>query len=137
MHCRAMSPQQTHYQRIGGEAGVRALADRFYDHMDALPEAWDLRKLHAQDLGDSRQKLFDFLSGWLGGPQRYIEKHGSPMLRRRHLPFPIDDRARDQWMHCMQLALQEVVADAALRDALHSAFLKVADHMRNQPSSPQ
>ncbi len=127
-----MSAIQTHYERIGGEATVRALVDRFYDHMDELPEVWDIRKMHAEDLAGSRQKLFDFLSGWRGGPQLYVEKHGQPLLRRRHLPFPINDQARDQWMHCMQRALTEVVEDAGLRDELLRAFQKVADHMRNQ-----
>lgn len=122
----------THYQRIGGEAGVRTLVDRFYDHMDELPEAWGIRKLHAESLANSRDKLFDFLSGWLGGPQLYKQKHGEPFLRRRHLPFPIGDTERDQWMHCMKLALDEVVADEKLRSELYQAFFKVADHMRNQ-----
>lgn len=123
---------QNHYQRIGGEAKVRQLVDRFYDHMDELPEVWGIRKLHAASLDGSRQKLFDFLSGWMGGPQLYVQKHGHPMLRKRHLPFPIGDDERDQWMHCMQLALDEVVEDERLRAELYQAFLKVADHMRNQ-----
>jgi hemoglobin len=122
----------THYQRIGGEAKVRQLVDRFYDHMDELPEVWGIRKLHAGSLAGSRQKLFDFLSGWMGGPQLYVEKHGHPMLRRRHLPFPIGEAERDQWMQCMKLALQEVVEDEKLRNELYQAFFKVADHMRNQ-----
>ena len=122
----------SHYERLGGEARVRALVDRFCDHMDELPEVWGIRRMHAEDLAGSRQKLFDFLSGWLGGPQLYVEKHGQPFLRRRHLPFPIDDAARDQWMHCMQLSLAEVVEDAGLRNELLRAFQKVADHMRNQ-----
>lgn len=122
----------SHYQRIGGEAKVRQLVDRFYDHMDELPEVFGIRKLHAESLSGSRQKLFDFLSGWMGGPQLYVQKHGEPFLRRRHLPFPIGDAERDQWMHCMKLALDEVVEDEKLRDELYQAFVKVADHMRNQ-----
>ena len=126
-----MTPQ-THYERLGGEAKIRQLVDRFYDHMDELPETWDIRKLHAEDLAGSRQKLYDFLTGWTGGPQLYVEKHGPVMLRRRHLHFPIGDAERDQWMHCMKLALDEVVDDAKLRAELYQAFVKVADHMRNQ-----
>jgi len=57
--------------------------------MDELPEVYGIRKMHAEDLSGSRQKLFDFLSGWMGGPQLYVEKHGHPMLRRRHLHFSI------------------------------------------------
>lgn len=125
-------PPQTHYQRIGGEAKINQLVQRFYDHMDELPETYGIRKLHAEDLASSRQKLFEFLSGWMGGPPLYIDKYGHPMLRRRHLPFAIGDSERDQWMHCMQLALDEVVSDEGLRHELYQAFFKVADHMRNQ-----
>jgi hemoglobin len=128
---------QTHYQRIGGEAAIQQLVQRFYDHMDELPETYGIRKLHAEDLSGSRQKLFDFLSGWMGGPPLYTDKHGHSMLRRRHLHFAIGEAERDQWMHCMQLALDEVVADENLRQELYRAFMKVADHMRNQAADQQ
>jgi len=124
--------QFTDYQRIGGEAKVRELVRRFYELMDALPEAYGIRKLHAADLQSANDKLFMFLSGWLGGPQLFVEAFGHPMLRRRHLPFAIGDVERDQWMLCMNQALDEVVEDAALRAALSEAFSKVADHMRNR-----
>ncbi len=123
---------QTHYQRIGGATKLHELVQRFYDHMDELPETYGIRKLHADDLSGSRQKLFDFLSGWMGGPPLYTDKHGHPMLRRRHLPFSIGESERDQWMHCMQLALNEVVSEEKLRGELFRAFMKVADHMRNK-----
>lgn len=126
----------THYERIGGEEKIRALVTRFYDHMDELPETYGIRKLHAEDLSGSRQKLYDFLTGWMGGPQLYVEKHGHPMLRRRHLPFSIGNSERDQWMYCMRLALNEVVEDEKLRAELLQAFIKVADHMRNQSPQP-
>ncbi len=122
----------SHYERIGGDAGVRALTERFYQLMDELPEAYGIRKLHAQDLAHSTQKLYEFLSGWMGGPQLYVEKHGHPMLRRRHLPFPIGEAERDQWLLCMRQALDDVVADAGLRQELYAAFAKVAEHMRNR-----
>lgn len=127
---------QTHYERIGGETVVRALVRRFYQIMDELPETYGIRKLHAKDLTGSEEKLFEFLSGWMGGPPRYIEKHGHPMLRRRHLPFPIGETERDQWMLCMRQALAETVPDAGLRAELDAAFLKVADHMRNRATNP-
>jgi hemoglobin len=127
---------ETHYERIGGEAKLRELVDRFYQIMDELPEAYGIRKLHGRDLSPSRQKLFDFLSGWMGGPQRYVQKHGHPMLRRRHLPFAIGDAERDQWLMCMDMALAEVVADENLRRELEAAFAKVADHMRNRAAHP-
>ena len=87
--------QQTPYELLGGEAAVRRLVDLFYDHMDRDPAAADIRALHAQSLRASRDKLFLFLSGWLGGPNLYVERYGHPMLRRRHLPFPIGIRERE------------------------------------------
>jgi hemoglobin len=126
--------QQTHYQRIGGAEKVRALVRRFYELMDELPEAYGIRKLHADDLQGANDKLFKFLSGWMGGPQLFIEQYGHPMLRRRHLPFAIGNAERDQWMMCMNQALGEVVEDEALRHELSDAFAKVADHMRNRES---
>jgi hemoglobin len=128
-----MEPLQTPYEQLGGEAGVRALVDRFYDLMDSLPEAAEIRALHAKSLRGSREKLFLFLSGWLGGPPLYQQRYGHPMLRRRHLPFRIGQRERDQWMHCMRQAMADVGIEPSLRAQLEQAFFRTADHMRNQP----
>lgn len=125
--------ENPHYDRIGGEAKVRELVDRFYDLMDTLPQAQPLRSMHARDLRVSREKLFMFLSGWLGGPQLYIEKYGHPRLRQRHMPFAVDADARDQWMQCMIQAMEDVGIEESLREELKAAFYKTADFMRNQP----
>lgn len=122
----------SHYQRIGGADKVRALVHRFYQIMDELPEAYGIRKLHPDDLSGSEDKLFKFLSGWMGGPQLFVQEYGHPMLRQRHLPFPIADAERDQWLMCMRQALLEVVEEEALREELMRALIKVADHMRNR-----
>jgi hemoglobin len=122
----------THYERIGGEQKIRALVQRFYELMDELPEAYGIRKMHEDDLQKISDKLFKFLSGWMGGPQLFVEQYGHPMLRRRHFPFAIGDAERDQWMLCMNQALNDVVEDAELCQELSTAFAKVADHMRNQ-----
>ena len=122
----------TPYQRIGGEAGVRALVQRFYVLMDTLPEAYGIRKLHAPDLSGAEEKLFMYLTGWLGGPQLYVEKFGHPMLRARHLPFPIGIDEAAQWMLCMREAMQECIADDALRASLDKALTDLALHMRNK-----
>lgn len=123
---------QNHFDRLGGAEKIRALVHRFYQLMDELPESYGIRKLHAEDLQGSEDKLFKFLNGWMGGPQLYVQEYGHPMLRRRHLPFPISESERDQWLMCMDLALAEVVKDTALRTELSAAFAKVGDHMRNQ-----
>jgi hemoglobin len=123
---------RSYYERIGGEEGVHRLVHRFYELMDTLPEAKGIRALH-EDMGRAEQKLFMFLSGWMGGPPLYAEQFGHPRLRMRHMPFPISESERDQWMTCMSRALDEAVDDAALRDELKDAFYKIADFMRNQP----
>ena len=125
--------ESTPYELIGGEAGVRELVDRFYDYMDSESEASGVRGLHAKSLRASREKLFLFLSGWLGGPDLYVQKYGHPMLRRRHLPFAINKAMRDQWMYCMNKALADMPIEQALRARLSQAFMATANHMRNQP----
>jgi hemoglobin len=100
--------------------------------MDAEPEFAGIRKLHRADLGPAREKLYLFLSGWLGGPQLYAEKFGHPMLRARHLPFAIGEAERDLWLACMTRAMKEIGVEEALRAQLLAAFFKTADWMRNQ-----
>ncbi|MEW6764562.1 MAG: group II truncated hemoglobin [Pseudomonadota bacterium] len=124
--------QPTPYERIGGEEGVRRLTRRFYAVMRELPSARELLAIH-RDLEDSEQKLFEFLSGWLGGPQLFMERHGHPRLRMRHMQVAVDINMRDQWMHCMRHALDETVEDPAFREELYQALWSVADHMRNRP----
>ncbi|MBT8438463.1 MAG: group II truncated hemoglobin, partial [Gammaproteobacteria bacterium] len=113
--------------------GVRRLVDIFYDYMDELDEAKQIRSLHAKSLKASREKLFLFLSGWLGGPDLYVQKYGHPMLRRRHLPFSIGLQERDEWMHCMNKALADMQLDPEIEQKLLKAFMQTADHMRNKP----
>ena len=120
------------YETIGGEQTLRTLIDRFYDLMDAQPEAAGIRALHPEDLTESRNKLFWFLSGWSGGPPLYIERFGHPRLRARHLPFSIGEAERDQWLWCMNRAMEEVIAYGLLRIQLSHAFAQIADFMRNR-----
>lgn len=126
-----MAAPATPYEALGGADGLRRLVDRFYGLMDELPEAYAVRQLHPEDLSGSAQSLFEFLSGWLGGPPLYTQKNGHPRLRMRHLPYRIGQRERDEWMLCMREALMEQVPDTHLRDALLRAFDGMADHMLN------
>ena len=126
----------TPYDRIGGEAGLRRMTRRMYALMDALPEAAAVRRLHPPSLDGSEQKLFEFLSGWLGGPPLFTQKHGAPMLRARHLPFAIGMDEASGWLACFHGALTETVEDAELRDFLWSRIEPLALHMRNQQALP-
>jgi len=126
-------PTITAYELLGGEAALRQLVERFYQHMNTLPQARGIRKMHAADLGGAKDKLFKFLSGWMGGPDLFIEEYGHPRLRARHFPFPIGEDERDQWMLCMDKALDETPMDEGLREGLRQALGQVATHMINQP----
>jgi hemoglobin len=126
--------QPSLYELIGGETGLRALVDRFYDIMDAAPEAVNIRAFHAKSLKQSREKLFMFLSGWSGGPQLYSEKYGHPRLRQRHFFFSIGPRERDEWLWCMHQALDQSDLSPLLVELLKNRFIEIAEHMRNQES---
>jgi hemoglobin len=117
---------------MGGEPAVRALVERFYDLMELDPGFAQLRAVHGSTLETARERLFMFLSGWLGGPSLYTDKFGHPMLRARHLPFAIGDLERDQWMACMTRAMEETEVPQELRQSLRAAFQKTADWMRNK-----
>jgi hemoglobin len=123
----------TPFERLGGEGGVRALVDRFYDLMDLEPRFAELRAVHPTTLDSARDKLYWFLCGWLGGPNHYIERFGHPMLRARHLPYPIRSIERDQWMGCMLQAMQDEGVEPVLMQRLAEALYGTADWMRNKP----
>ena len=122
----------TPYELMGGEGVVRWLTDRFYDIMDSDPSVKPLRDMHPAALAGSRQKLFMFLYGWLGGPSLYMEAFGHPRLRMRHMPFAVDGEARDQWMYCMSKAVNELLVEDWLKAKLLEAFYNTADFMRNR-----
>jgi hemoglobin len=122
----------TPYELMGGESAILSLVDRFYFYMDTLPEARGIRKMHAQSLSNAKDKLFKFLSGWLGGPDLFIQEFGHPMLRRRHFPFAIGLSEREQWMLCMNKAMKEISMDNSLRDSLLEALEQLSTHMINQ-----
>ena len=123
------------FSYLGGEQGVYELVEEFYDAMEVLPEAHDILVMHPEPLSSAREKLYLFLVGWFGGPQLYIERYGHPRLRARHLPYKIDSSARDAWMTCMNVALEQKIQDPQVRAQISAAFYKMADFMRNQTRS--
>jgi hemoglobin len=118
--------QQSPYDLLGGEPGVRALVDRFYDIMDADPAAAGIRAMHGADLAPMRQKLFEFMSGWLGGPRLY-----SSCIMSGHRPFAIGANERDQWLTCMRRAMDDT-ASAQVREMLDQPLAAIADAFRNR-----
>lgn len=128
-------PSQTPFDRIGGEAKVRALVERFYDAMDRLEP--ELAALHPLESGKvsraSRDRFALFLIGWLGGPEDYVRLHGHPRLRMRHGNVPVDLAMRDAWLRCMRQALDEEAVEPGLRAFLDEKFSELASFLRNQP----
>jgi hemoglobin len=121
--------EMTPFERIGGQPTIDRLVDRFYDEMDRAPA---LRALHAPDLTEIRRVLKMYLAQWLGGPMDYSAERGHPRLRARHLPFPIGEPERDEWLACMRIALEATVEDREARDGIYDAMARLADFMRNR-----
>lgn len=124
--------RSTPFEQLGGEEKIQELVDRFYDLMDLEPQYKLLRDTHGDSLDVARDKLFDFLCGWLGGPPYFEQKYGHPRLRARHLPFSIGTAERDQWLACMFQAMTELQVDANLQKQLEASFYRTADWMRNR-----
>ena len=130
------STPQSLFDLLGGEPEathqIREIVEAFYDVMDSDEKAKTIRLMHPEDLTSSREKLFMFLSGWMGGPQLYIERYGHPFLRRRHLPFKIGEEERDQWIYCMTKGMFSLKMEEEKIKALLNALYPIADFMRNQ-----
>ncbi len=120
----------TPYAALGGDTEVRRLTELFYDRIDAT--APKLRAMLPKDDSVSRDKLYEFLSGWLGGPPLYVEKRGHPMLRMRHMPFAIGHSEAVEWLRCMGEALDEMEVTGPLRSYLDSQFRRSAQWMENR-----
>ncbi|ABM22884.1 MULTISPECIES: group II truncated hemoglobin [Shewanella] len=124
--------QSNAYDLIGGEKVIRAITKCFYQKMASSAETTTLLAIHRAPIAESEQKLFEFLSGWLGGPQLYQQKYGHPALRARHMHFAVDEAMRDQWLFCMKFAIEENINKPEHRAAIFEAISTLADHMRNQ-----
>jgi hemoglobin len=124
--------QDSPYERLGREAGVAQLIERFYELMDTLPEAATIRAMHASELSPMVEKLTVFLTGWMGGPERYRERFGRVIIPVAHEPFSIGSEERDQWLLCMRGALESVHAEHDLVDLLMPAFTQMAEMCRTR-----
>lgn len=131
-----MQSAQTPYQLLG-EQGIRDLVDAFYDIMDTLPEAAGIRAMHAPDLTPMKEKLSEYLIGWMGGPPLYASKYGTVCMTEPHEPYHIGPAERDQWLLCMDKALEQIGASDEVVRMLKIPLFRVADTVRNRegPSS--
>lgn len=125
---------ETPYEMLGAD-GVRKLADAFYEVMDSLPQAAEVRAMHAANLDDIKRKLAAYLTGWMGGPPVYLALTGTVCLTDAHAPYHIGPKERDQWLLCMDQALDRIGASDELKAMLREPMFRIADTVRNQDSS--
>lgn len=125
---------QTPYQILGDE-GIRKLADAFYEVMDEQPQAATIRAMHAENLDLIKDKLYEYLVGWMGGPPRYSDKYGTVCLTDPHKPYPIGPEERDQWLYCMNEALERIDASEELKQMLKGPMFQIAEAVRNRDTS--
>jgi hemoglobin len=117
------------YARIG-EEGFEQLVRAFYAQ---VPDDRVLGPMYPrEDLAGAEERLRDFLVGRFGGPARYAERRGHPRLRMRHMPFAIDEAARDRWVRNMDRALDEVRLPEDVTAALRAFFHSTATFLRNR-----
>jgi hemoglobin len=115
-----------------GEEGFARLAAAFYRK---VPQDDILGPMYpAEDLHGAEERLRDFLVGRFGGPPRYIEQRGHPRLRMRHMPFALDQAARDRWMTLMTNAAHEAELPGDARDLLLEFFGAMSTFLINRGS---
>ena len=120
---------------ILGKDGIRKLADAFYDVMDEMPQAQEVRAMHSANLEEIKDKLFEYLMGWMGGPPLYAAKYGTVCLTDPHKPYAIGPKERDQWLACMNEALVRIDASDELKEMLKEPMFLIADTVRNRDTS--
>ncbi len=117
------------FQAAGGETGIRALVDSFYDLMSSKPEYQKIYNWHP-DADSARDKLARFLCGWTGGPRRYHEKYGSINIPKVHAHLAISSVEKQMWIDCMEEALAAQPYDDQLKQYLLVQLAVPAEHVR-------
>ncbi len=125
---------ETPYE-ILGQQGVKALAEAFYEAMDELPQAAEVRAMHAENLDSIKRMLTAYLTGWMGGPPVYQAMKGTVCLTGPHEPYAIGPKERDLWLLCMDEALTRTNASEELKAMLSKPLFQIADTVRNQDHS--
>ena len=126
------APVPTPFDRIGGEIVVRRIVERFYDLMDTDPAVAKLGAMHAGDLGPMREKLGDFLVGWLGGPPLYFRRQDARCMGEAHEPYAIDAGIRNEWLSCMHRALDDCGVPADLQALIRQELARMTSAMLNR-----
>jgi hemoglobin len=121
-------PVQTLYEMIGGGETIRKLVDAFYKRVGQHP---DLMPIFPDDLTETADKQYLFLTQFFGGPTLYSDQYGHPMLRARHMPFEVTPTRAKAWLGCMSEALDEIGLEGFVRDFVYDRLIQTAQHMVN------
>ncbi len=122
--------EETNIFALIGEDGFARLTAAFYRQVpgdDILSAMYP-----KEDIAGAEQRLRDFLIYRFGGPEKYIVERGHPRLRARHLPFIIDQAARDRWMQLMDKAFAEAALPPEAEQLLRSFFGQMSTFMINK-----
>ena len=125
-----MTEAQTPYE-ILGDQGIKTLANAFFEVMDELPLAADIRAMHAENLDHIKRMMSAYLTGWMGGPPVYQAIKGTVCLTEPHEMFRIGPKERDQWLACMDEALIRIDASEELKAMLKKPMYQIAETVRN------
>ena len=127
-------PEQLSVHDVVGSDFFADLVEAFYEGVETDEL---LRPMYPADLAGAKARLAMFLVQYWGGPATYSEHRGHPRLRMRHMPFTVDEAARDAWLQHMRRALSETAerrgAPAIVVDAVEDYFVRTADFLRNSP----
>ncbi|WP_138495262.1 globin [Paenibacillus pinistramenti] len=129
-----MNPEQGQslYEILGGGEAVRRIVEAFYPKVQRNPL---LGPLFPEDITPVMEKQYMFLTQFFGGPPLYSDAFGHPMMRARHLPFPVTPERAEAWLACMGEALTEAGIEEPLRSAVLQRLSGPAMHFVNTPSS--
>lgn len=121
------------YNRMGGEDAIRELVKVFYDIIEFEPVGDNLRILHLRHAGiaHSRIEQFNYLCGFFGGPNLYAEKHGHSNVREMHEHVEVNMLVRDDWLKCMDIAMDRLKYDPKLKKDIMDHFTVVAHALKN------
>ena len=118
------------FERIGAD-GIASIVASFYRRVQDDPI---LRPMYPEDdFEGAEQRLRSFLTYRFGGPPDYLKERGHPRLRMRHMPFAVDQAARDRWMELMRAALEEVGVEDEVARYLEEFLGGVATFLINRP----
>ena len=119
----------TPYARLGGAAGMRRLADAFYDIMDTDPACRELRDMHGPDLAPTRDALAGFLTAWLGGPRDWLVQRGGFCIMSRHASMNVTPATARQWLDAMRHAIAAINTPPDLASKMDQALTQLAEAM--------